>query len=124
MEPVAVWVCGAGLLTLGLLIHFLCRQAGNGDLGRNAAIGIRTRATMSSDAAWNAGHAAAIPLLRATYLTAYATGAITGVLALAVPLGGIRAPAIIAVPLCALATVVMLLSVASSRANAAARTTA
>lgn|GEM_PF-2394708 len=33
-------------------------------LGRNAAIGIRSSATMKSDAAWNAGHRAAWPKIK------------------------------------------------------------
>jgi hypothetical protein len=35
------------------------RRAADGRLGRNAVAGIRTRATLRSDAAWRAGHAAA-----------------------------------------------------------------
>ncbi|WP_407643848.1 SdpI family protein [Enteractinococcus helveticum] len=33
-------------------------------LGRNAAVGIRSSATMKSDAAWNAGHRAAWPKVK------------------------------------------------------------
>lgn len=33
-------------------------------LGRNAAVGIRSSATMKSDAAWTAGHSAAWPKLK------------------------------------------------------------
>lgn len=55
--------------TLGLLIlagaTLLVGMAGrDGTLGRNRAIGIRTSATRASDAAWQAAHRAAAPLMQ------------------------------------------------------------
>lgn len=40
------------------------RAAAAGSLDRNGAVGIRTRDTRASDAAWVAGHAAALPRVR------------------------------------------------------------
>jgi hypothetical protein len=58
--PVAV----AGLLGLlmvvcGAVVSLVGRRAADGRLGRNAVAGIRLSATLRSDAAWRAGHAAA-----------------------------------------------------------------
>ncbi|MEU6056773.1 SdpI family protein [Streptomyces sp. NPDC047097] len=76
MDPIAGWVLGAGLMTLGALVRYVTSQAASGSIRRNSAVGIRTKATMSSDRAWAAAHAAASPMLTATYLTAYAMGVI------------------------------------------------
>jgi hypothetical protein len=58
-------------LTLGVaLLAGLCQvmvsQTVRGKLPRNELMGIRTRATKSSDAAWDAGHRAAVPAERVT----------------------------------------------------------
>lgn len=39
------------------------RMAAQGKLDRNGAVGIRTRHTQASDAAWQEGHTAALPLV-------------------------------------------------------------
>jgi len=49
---------GAG----GVLVAAVSRRAADGRLGRNSYAGVRTASTMRSDAAWIAGHAAAVPL--------------------------------------------------------------
>ena len=49
---------GAG----GVLVAIVSRRAADARLGRNAYAGVRTTSTMRSDAAWRAGHAAAVPL--------------------------------------------------------------
>ncbi|CAM5251071.1 hypothetical protein GCM10010329_07730 [Streptomyces spiroverticillatus] len=121
MDPAAGWVFGVGLLVLGAAVQYVKRLVGEDGFGRNAAIGIRTRATMASDEAWRRGHAAAVPLLRATYLTAYGAGAVslaTGVVLLA---ADTRSAAALVVPLCGLVAVLGLLIAASARANGAAR---
>ncbi|MFJ2744403.1 SdpI family protein [Streptomyces sp. NPDC087440] len=121
MDPVAGWVCGVGLLVLGASVHYLRKHVGTGagGVGRNAAIGIRTKATMASDAAWERGHAAAGPLLTATFRTAYVVGAVTVLVTLVVGSGG--SPAVLAVPLTGFVAALGLLVAASVRANAAAR---
>ncbi|WP_304661715.1 SdpI family protein [Arthrobacter sp. zg-Y238] len=40
------------------------RQAAEGLIGANGAVGIRTRYTKMSDAAWVAGHRAALPVVK------------------------------------------------------------
>jgi hypothetical protein len=73
-------------LTAALLVGLLCvatgaavsgvaRRAADGRLGRNAVAGIRTRATMRSDTAWRAGHAAARGLSDASAAVFALTGA-------------------------------------------------
>ena len=45
----------------GALVALVTRRAADGRLRRNQLAGIRTAATMRDDAAWRAGHAAAVP---------------------------------------------------------------
>lgn len=53
---VVLFILGPAVLLLCLVMaHF----AGTGAIQRNAAAGIRTRATLASDEAWRAGHSAA-----------------------------------------------------------------
>ncbi|GAA0397638.1 SdpI family protein [Streptomyces luteireticuli] len=124
MDPVAGLVFGVGLLTLGALIHYMKNQVASGNIRRNSVIGIRTKATMSSDSAWEAGHAAATPMLTVTCLTAYAVGATTLAIGLALMLGDTRNPAVIIVPLIGIGAVLALLTAASVKANSAARAAA
>ena len=65
------------VLTAAALVQFTLTRSGS--LDRNALIGIRTSATLSSDAAWKAGHQAAQPALLTT--------AVTGVVTLVAVLG-------------------------------------
>ena len=46
---------------VAILVTWLTWRAANGALGRNGLAGVRTRVTMSSDEAWQAGHRAALP---------------------------------------------------------------
>ncbi|MCC9175609.1 SdpI family protein [Arthrobacter sp. zg-Y179] len=56
------------LLLILILLPGVCvavtRQAAEGLIGANAAAGIRTRYTKMSDAAWAAGHRAALPVVK------------------------------------------------------------
>lgn len=56
---------GVALGLIGGVIWAVTAAAANGRLARNGSVGIRTRATRSSDAAWRAGHQAALPASRA-----------------------------------------------------------
>lgn len=55
-----------------VLVIWLTRRAANGSLARNDLAGVRTRITLSSDAAWRAGHRAA---LRPTIISGTITAA-------------------------------------------------
>lgn len=57
---------GLGLLLIvsGSVIAIVAAKARNGTLGRNWIVGVRTRKTLESDAAWTAAHEAAAPPLR------------------------------------------------------------
>jgi hypothetical protein len=121
MDQTGEFVFGAGLLTLGAMIHYVKSQVAHGNIQRNSAIGIRTKATMSSDRAWEAGHAAAAPMLTATYLASYSLGVITLVGSLALTLSGVEHVVTIIVPLVGIFVVLALLTAASIKANSAAR---
>ena len=55
---------GLGLFMTGGTYLMIAKQGALGLIGRNGAIGIRTRKTQASDAAWDAAHRAAAPLMR------------------------------------------------------------
>ena len=57
----------SSLLVIAVL-YGVTRAGATGGMGRNGAVGIRTRATKRSDAAWRAGHAAALPVARTACL--------------------------------------------------------
>lgn len=73
-------VGGIGLVACALAVWLTTRAAATGTLGLNAFAGIRTPSTMASDAAWRAGHQAA---LSAATTTAAASAGIGIVLVLA-----------------------------------------
>ncbi|MGW9112141.1 SdpI family protein [Microbacterium sp. NPDC055683] len=50
-----------GFAIVGVVMALLIGPSRRGDLERNGRIGIRTRHTLASDAAWDAGHRAAVP---------------------------------------------------------------
>lgn len=60
MDGVAALVLALSLAGTGLLCWAVSRAGASGALGPNGAVGIRTRATRRSEAAWRAGHAAAV----------------------------------------------------------------
>lgn len=64
MSPVESLTIVLPLLFLAGLFIALAHWAEKGNLERNSLIGIRTPATLQSDAAWEAGHRAAAPALR------------------------------------------------------------
>ncbi|NYE00217.1 hypothetical protein BJY21_001401 [Kineosphaera limosa] len=67
-------VSGVSLIGVSVLLWWVTASAARGDLGRNGAVGIRTAATTASDAAWVAGHRAALPTAKITGIV----GAIIG----------------------------------------------
>lgn len=105
----------ASLVSLGLLLGWAARSSRTGTLERNALIGIRTRATMASDAAWDAGHRAAAPVLEVVAWASVVTGLVGTVTAIA---DSWLAAVTVSVGYAAL---FVLLGLATARANRAAR---
>ena len=67
----------AGLLLMsGIMFHIVYSAVRSQDLSRNRALGIRTRATLASDAAWREGHRVAGPYVLAAALSAYTSAAL------------------------------------------------
>lgn len=120
-DPVAEFVFGLGLMTLGVAIHCVKSKVASGGIQRNSAIGVRTKATMSSDSAWQAGHAAAAPMLTATFLTAYTMGVISSALGLTSTLIDAENSPAMVIPLGGLVVVLALLVISAIKANSAAR---
>ena len=74
---VASLLVGLLVVATGVAVAGVNRRAADGRLRRNAVAGIRVRATLRSDAAWQAGHAAA----RGTSDAAAAVFVLTGLAA-------------------------------------------
>ena len=76
---------GIPLIGTALLIFYSTRAAARGTLPRGTGVGIRTAITGHSDAAWVAGHRAAVPC--ATLLSI-----VSGALAVALVVAGAMSP--------------------------------
>lgn len=112
-----------GLLSLAAVTHTVRNQTLAGTLGRNHAIGIRTKATMASDAAWWAGHRAAAPWMLAAARTGYTTAAVTTALIAAQLALGETYPLALVVPGGGFTAVLAAALLATRKANRAARAT-
>lgn len=55
-----------GVVLVSVVCIATTRAAASGSLGRNGGAGIRTKKTLASDAAWVAGHQAALPIIQWT----------------------------------------------------------
>ena len=64
-------------LVAGAAVSLVTRRAADGRLRRNPLAGIRTGATLRSDAAWQSGHVAAVPWADAAGV-AFAAGGLLG----------------------------------------------
>ncbi|WP_427870760.1 SdpI family protein [Leucobacter luti] len=80
-------VSGACLLIAGLVVVASAAAFRRGTLPRNGTIGIRTRWTMASDEAWDAGHRAGLGRLRLAGI-GFTTGGALAALAALLPLFG------------------------------------
>ncbi|MEU6110780.1 SdpI family protein [Streptomyces albidoflavus] len=121
VEPVAGLGFGVGLLAFGAAVHYVRAEIATGTVPRNYGAGIRTRATMSSERAWQAGHAAAGPRLRLSYLTAYGAGALSLLVSLVLALLDAAHPVVLVVPAAGMAAALGLLVAAARKADGAAR---
>ena len=112
MPLVAQLLVGTLVLATAAAISVVSRRAADGRLRRNGVAGIRTPATLRSDAAWRAGHEAARGLSDASG----AVFAVTGMAALVLRPAPVWAGAVLVGATAA--TVLLLL--AARRAGAAA----
>ncbi len=72
-------ISGATLMVVGGTVWGFTSAAANGRLGRNMWAGIRTPSTGASDAAWLAGHRAALPASRLVGMASLLIGLAMGV---------------------------------------------
>ncbi|MFE0589797.1 SdpI family protein [Micromonospora echinospora] len=107
-----------GVVVVPLICVAVTRAGADGRLKRNGAVGIRTRDTQASDAAWQAGHAAALPVVTRTGWIA--VGAFVLAVATHVAAG---APWSVLVGLAGLTGELVVLVLASVTAGRAARAT-
>ncbi|MFI9629721.1 SdpI family protein [Streptomyces sp. NPDC052042] len=105
-----------GVIVVSAASTWTARAGAKGELTRNGSVGLRTRHTQTSDSAWQAGHAAALPLLTRTVWVAV----ITIVLAALVQLSS-GGPWGILVGVCGMVVEVIMLVVATRAANRAAK---
>ncbi|XTZ17342.1 SdpI family protein [Micromonospora echinospora] len=107
-----------GVVAVPLICVAVTRAGADGRLRRNGAVGIRTRDTRASDAAWQAGHAAALPVVTRTGWVA--VGAVAFSVVTHVAAGG---PWSVLVGLAGLTGEILVLVLASVTAGRAARAT-
>lgn len=109
-----------GLLPVALAAQFVAAAARGGNLARNHSVGIKTRATLVSDRAWEAGHRAAVPWLRTMAAVIYAASA--AVLALTLAAAGAPDDAVVLGIFLGAIAIIAVLAVRITRvANRAAR---
>lgn len=121
MDAVGLVVTSLGLLFVSVVVLLVRAAVVRGGLDRNGAVGIRTKATQRSDAAWDAGHRSAVPWLWASGLTGLVTGGGGLVVAVLVAVLDRGSPALLAVPGVGYVAVVALLVRGGLAADAAAR---
>lgn len=111
----------AGLAAAAGVAHHIRQATMSGNLGRNSAVGLRTRITKSSDAAWESGHRAAAPWLLACAYAGYSSSALTIVFAALVAAGGFSGVGPMIVPALGFGAVVTILAVATVIAHRAGK---
>lgn len=120
MEMVGGVSLAFGLFVLAGLLPWVGRAGANGSLPLNDSVGIRSKHTRASPAAWTAGHAAAAPLLTAAGIIAATLGVLTIVLAVLFGATWGMAPALVTGGT-GYTVAVALVLVGTRRANRAAR---
>ncbi|WP_225943658.1 SdpI family protein [Nocardiopsis terrae] len=93
----------------------------SGNLGKNSAVGLRTRITKSSDAAWESGHRAAAPWLLACAYTGYSSSVLTVVFAVVAAVGGFSGVGAMIIPAIGFVAVIIILVVATAIAHRAGK---
>lgn len=94
----------------------LSKAAARGDLPRSGAVGIRTKATKASDAAWEAGHEAVVPFARTLTLVVSGLAAVVIIIGFTVDAGWVTALGIVP-----FVVVLVGLVLITRKANAAAK---
>ncbi|MEU6128020.1 SdpI family protein [Saccharopolyspora sp. NPDC047091] len=120
-DTVALILYAATLAFTGWAMHLVQRLSARGTLRRNNFVGIRTRATQASDAAWAAGHRAAEPRMLQAARTGYAAGVLTAAATAAQVLGVVPLPVALAVPTLGLVLLLVFALHGAVVANRAAR---
>ena len=121
MDPTAIVIGSVGLVAAGLAVHFVTRSASRGGIEVNAAIGIRTRLTKSSQQAWEAAHRAALPFTLVACLLALVCAVISVVaVVMANTVGSSRAAPVV-VMLAGYAGLLVLMTTATVSGNRAVR---
>ncbi|MFD6949635.1 MULTISPECIES: SdpI family protein [unclassified Nocardiopsis] len=82
-EAIGLVAAVLGLVVAAGAAHYVRSATRDGALERNAFLGLRTRATLSSDRAWREGHLAAGPWLVAAVRGGYLAAAAAAAAALA-----------------------------------------
>ena len=67
---------GIAMIFAGLAVIWTARKAAAGKLERDWAMGLRTKALMASDEAWETGHRAAAPMLIGAGVVSVVAGAV------------------------------------------------
>ncbi|RKT82830.1 SdpI/YhfL protein family protein [Saccharopolyspora antimicrobica] len=114
-------VLALGLVLMSGVVHGIQRSVASGNLKRNGMLGIRTKVTMSSDEAWEAGHLAAWPWTRAGVWVGYSSAAVTAMIATGQLIAGTGSPLLLLLPAAGLVVVVVLMLLGTRDANAAGR---
>ncbi|WP_035754421.1 SdpI family protein [Pseudoglutamicibacter albus] len=96
-------------LLISLLAVWMARATSKGSLERNQLIGIRTKATLASDGAWDVAHKAAIPYMNAAAIIGFAGAALALLSLLMRPADGSLTGIHYAIPTVALALQVVIL---------------
>ena len=111
-----------GLLLMSGVFWAVANSAKKGNLPRNSAVGIRTKATQASDKAWNMAHQVAAPyLMVAAMVGLVGTVVSVGFLPFFLESGQLTNDAVVLVPIIALVIQILLLLQGSMKANSAAK---
>ncbi|MCA1185304.1 MULTISPECIES: SdpI family protein [unclassified Saccharopolyspora] len=120
-DAAALALYAVTLVFTGWAMHLIQRLSSRGTLRRNHFVGIRTRATQASDAAWAAGHRAAEPRLLQAARTGYAAGLLTAVITIAHVQGVLPLPVALVAPNAGLVLLLVFALHGTVLANRAAR---
>lgn len=117
MDPSGIVIGAAGLVMAGPVIYIVTRQASQGAIDANSAIGIRTRTTKSSQEAWEIAHRAALPWVLVAALVSVATAVISVTTLVLANTVGSSEVAPVVVMVAGYVGLLVLMSIATSAAN-------